>query len=102
MKVGWIGLGNMGLPMARNLVKAGHELVVYNRTRSRAELIQSEGAKVARTPAEAAALPIVVIMVADDSALEDLIFGSGKVLESMGRGAIHISMSTISVALSTR
>ena len=100
MIVGWIGLGNMGLPMARNLMKAGHELVVYNRTPSRAELMQAEGAKVASTPAEAAAMPLVVTMVADDPALEDVIFGSGKVLESMPRGAIHISMSTISVALS--
>ena len=102
MKVGWIGLGNMGLPMARNLLKAGHELVVYNRTRSRADSLQSDGAKVAATPAEAAAAPVLVTMVADDPALEDLIFGSGKVLEVLGRGATHISMSTISVALSKR
>lgn len=102
MKVGWIGLGNMGLPMARNLMKAGHELVVYNRTRSRTGLAQSEGARVAGTPAEVAALPVVVTMLADDTALEEVMFSPGKVLESMGRGAIHISMSTISVALSAR
>ncbi|MHB8653440.1 MAG: NAD(P)-dependent oxidoreductase [Terriglobia bacterium] len=102
MKVGWIGLGNMGQPMARNLLKAGHELVVYNRTRSRADSLQAEGAKVAASPAEAAAAPVLVTMVADDPALEDLIFGAGKVLEVMRRGATHISMSTISVALSKR
>ncbi len=100
MKVGWIGLGNMGLPMARNLLKAGHDVVVYNRTRSRAESLQRDGAKVAGSPAEVAAAPIVVTMVADDSALEGLIFGPGKVLEVMARGAAHISMSTISVSLS--
>jgi 3-hydroxyisobutyrate dehydrogenase-like beta-hydroxyacid dehydrogenase len=102
MKVGWIGLGNMGLPMARNLMKAGHELVVYNRTRSRTGLVQSEGAKVAGTPDEVAAMPVVVTMLADDAALEEVMLGPGTVLESMGRGAIHISMSTISVALSAR
>jgi 3-hydroxyisobutyrate dehydrogenase-like beta-hydroxyacid dehydrogenase len=102
MKVGWIGLGNMGQPMARNLLKAGHELVVYNRTRSRADSLQAEGASVAVSPAQAAAAPVLVTMVADDPALEDLIFGAGKVLEVLGRGATHISMSTISVSLSMR
>ncbi|HEV2233709.1 MAG TPA: NAD(P)-dependent oxidoreductase [Terriglobia bacterium] len=102
MKVGWIGLGNMGQPMARNLLKAGHELVVYNRTRSRADSLQAEGALVAASPADAAAAPVLVTMVADDPALEDMVFGAGKVLEVLGRGATHISMSTISVALSKR
>ncbi len=102
MKVGWIGLGNMGQPMARNLLKAGHELVVYNRTRSRADSLQAEGASVAVSPAQAATPPVLVTMVADDPALEDLIFGAGKVLEVLGRGATHISMSTISVSLSRR
>lgn len=102
MKVGWIGLGNMGLPMARNLLKAGHEVIVYNRTRSRAESLQADGATVAGVPAEAAAAPVVATMVADDAALEDIIFGSGKVLARLARGATHVSMSTISVALSKR
>jgi len=102
MKVGWIGLGNMGQPMARNLLKAGHELIVYNRTRSRAEELQAEGAKVAGSPAEAAAAPLLITMLADDPALEQTIFGSGKVLETMAPGATHVSMSTISVALSKR
>jgi len=102
MKVGWIGLGNMGQAMARNLLKAGHELVVYNRTRSRAEALRAEGARVTDSPAEAATAPVVVTMVADDPALEDVIFGSGKVLEALPRGDTHLSMSTISVALSKR
>ena len=102
MKVGWIGLGNMGLPMARNILKAGHQLVVYNRTQSRAEALRADGASVASSPVDAAAAPILVTMVADDPALEDLIFGAGKVLEVLGRGATHISMSTISVSLSRR
>src|SRR5690348_3665556 len=102
MKVGWIGLGNMGLPMARNLLKAGHEVLAYNRTSSRAELLRAEGGKVVATPAEAAAAPIAATMVSDDHALEEIIFGPGKVLEALSRGAIHVSMSTISVALSRR
>src|SRR6185369_7646405 len=55
MNVAFIGLGNMGLPIARNLIRAGHTLTVYNRTRSRAEALESFGAKIAATPAEAAA-----------------------------------------------
>lgn len=102
MKLGWIGLGNMGLPMARNLLRAGHEVMVYNRTRSRAGSLQADGVKVAGVPSDAATAPIVATMVADDSALEEIIFGSGKVLETLARGAIHVSMSTISVALSKR
>jgi 3-hydroxyisobutyrate dehydrogenase-like beta-hydroxyacid dehydrogenase len=102
MKVGWIGLGNMGSAMARNVMKAGHELIVYNRTRSRAEALQAEGAKVAGSPTEVAAAPVVVTMLADDEALEQIIFGSGKVLETLARGSTHISMSTISVALAKR
>ncbi|HLY63002.1 MAG TPA: NAD(P)-dependent oxidoreductase [Terriglobia bacterium] len=102
MRLGWIGLGNMGLPMARNLLKSGHEVIVYNRTRSRAELLHADGAIVADSPTDAAAAPIVATMVADDGALEDIIFGSGKVLATLARGATHVSMSTISVALSKR
>ena len=54
MKVGLIGLGNMGLPMAENMIKAGHELVIYNRTASKAESLVKKGAKVVETPAQAA------------------------------------------------
>jgi 3-hydroxyisobutyrate dehydrogenase-like beta-hydroxyacid dehydrogenase len=102
MKVGWIGLGNMGQAMARNLLKAGHELIVYNRTRSRADELRAEGAKVGDSPAEVAAAPLLVTMLADDEAVEQIILGSGKVLEALARGSTHVSMSTISVALSKR
>ena len=54
MKVGFIGLGNMGSAITRNLIKAGHELTVYNRTQSRAEPLASLGARIAETPGEAA------------------------------------------------
>ena len=102
MKVGWIGLGNMGQSMARNLLKAGHELLIYNRTRRRAEELEPDGARIAASPAAAASQPILVTMLADDRAEEEIIFGAGKALESLPPGATHVSMSTISVALSKR
>jgi 3-hydroxyisobutyrate dehydrogenase-like beta-hydroxyacid dehydrogenase len=103
MKIGFIGLGNMGAGMARNLIKAGHDLIVYNRTRSRAEELQSFGAKVADTPAAAAAgTEVFITMLADDRAVQDVIFEPGRAIDSLSAGAVHISMSTISVALSRR
>jgi 3-hydroxyisobutyrate dehydrogenase-like beta-hydroxyacid dehydrogenase len=103
MKVGFIGLGNMGSAMVRNLIKAGHSLTVYNRTRSRAEELQALGAKVARTESEAAADgEALITMLADDGALEDVIFAPGDAITSLPAGAVHISMSTISVAMSRR
>jgi 3-hydroxyisobutyrate dehydrogenase-like beta-hydroxyacid dehydrogenase len=102
MKLGWIGLGNMGSPMARNLLKAGHDVTVYNRTRRRAEELTVDGAKVAESPAEAAATGIVATIVADDSALEAVSFGQQGVISALPKGGIHVSLSTISVALATR
>jgi 3-hydroxyisobutyrate dehydrogenase-like beta-hydroxyacid dehydrogenase len=103
MKVGFIGLGNMGSAMARNLIKAGHMLTVYNRTRSRAEALSPLGAKVVDSPAEAgASVDVLITMLADDRALEEVIFNNGGAIESLRSGAIHVGMSTISVALSRR
>jgi 3-hydroxyisobutyrate dehydrogenase-like beta-hydroxyacid dehydrogenase len=107
MKIAFIGLGNMGLPMASNLMRAGHEMVFYNRTRSRAEELKKTGGRVAATPAEAAATAEVAItMLADDAAVESVVFGSGGgsdgLLATLKPGAIHISMSTISVELAQR
>ncbi len=103
MKIGFIGLGNMGAGMSRNLVKAGHDLIVYNRTHSRAEELQRLGARVANTASEAAAdAEALITMLADDRAVQDVIFEPGRAIESLPGGAIHISMSTISVALSRR
>lgn len=101
MKVGFIGLGNMGSGMARNLIKTGHTVTVYNRTRSRAEELRGVGATVAETPGQAASgAEAVITMLADDRALEDVVFGAGKMLDTLPAGAVHIGMSTISVALS--
>ena len=103
MKSGFIALGAMGTGMARNLIKSGHTLTVYNRTRSRAEVLRPEGATVAETAGQAAAgAEAVFTMVADDRALEEIVFGPGNLLESLPPGAIHISASTISVQLSRR
>src|SRR5256712_5997834 len=101
MKVGFIGLGNMGSAIARNLIQAGHTLTVYNRTRSRAEPFGSLGARIAETSGEAAAdAEVLFTMLADDAAVEAVILEPGNVLQALPAGAVHISMSTISVALS--
>jgi len=103
MKVGFIGLGSMGSGMARNLIKAGHQLTVYNRTKTRAEEFGNAGAKVARSPADAASeAEVLITMLADDAAVDAVIFDPGKVLQALPVGSVHISMSTISVALSRR
>src|SRR5690242_5149118 len=103
MKIGFVGLGNMGSAMAGCLLKAGHELSVYNRTRSRTENLRQLGAQIADSPGQAAAqTEIVITMLADDRALEEVTFPRGGILEGMAAGAIHLSMSTISVELSRR
>jgi 3-hydroxyisobutyrate dehydrogenase-like beta-hydroxyacid dehydrogenase len=103
MKVAFIGLGNMGAPMAANLRRAGHELVVYNRTPDRAAPLAAQGARVARTPREAAAgAEALITMLADDAAVEAVMFGQDGALEGLPRGAVHVSMSTISPDLSRR
>jgi 3-hydroxyisobutyrate dehydrogenase-like beta-hydroxyacid dehydrogenase len=103
MKVGFLGLGSMGRAMARNLVKAGHSLTVYNRTQSRAEELASLGAKVARTPGQAASdAEAIITMVADDAAIEAIVLGHNAALESLPAGAVHVAMSTMSVAISHR
>ena len=102
MKVGFAGLGNMGQPIARNLLKAGHEVVAYNRTRSRAEDLAAVGAQVATSLAEASAPGVVMTMLADDRAVEECAFGQGGILDFLPQGGLHVSLSTISVALCRR
>jgi 3-hydroxyisobutyrate dehydrogenase-like beta-hydroxyacid dehydrogenase len=103
MNIAFIGLGNMGSAMATNLIKAGHTLTVFNRSRARADALKSLGARVASTPGEAAAgAEVAITMLADDHAVESVVFGKGNILDSLPPNATHISMSTISVALSRR
>jgi 3-hydroxyisobutyrate dehydrogenase-like beta-hydroxyacid dehydrogenase len=102
MQIGFIGLGNMGQAMARNLLQAGHQLTVHNRTPSRAEALIAAGARFAQTPGDAAQGEAVITMVADDRALEAVAFGDGGIVARLPPEAIHVSMSTIGVALSER
>ncbi|MGA8161182.1 MAG: NAD(P)-dependent oxidoreductase [Acidobacteriaceae bacterium] len=102
MKIAFLGLGKMGSAIARHLLKSGETLTVWNRTRSHAEALAGEGAQVASTPAEAVKdAEVVFTMVMDDPALEDLLY-KGNVLESLPKGAVHVAMNTVSVALSKR
>jgi 3-hydroxyisobutyrate dehydrogenase-like beta-hydroxyacid dehydrogenase len=102
MKIGFIGLGQMGAAMAANLLKAGHEVAVYNRTAGKAEALVRLGAQAARSVEAVCAAEVVITMLADDDALEGIVFGKGGMLASLKKGATHISSSTISVALSKR
>lgn len=102
MDVGLIGLGKMGTGIARSLLRAGHRVTVFNRTRGRAEALQANGAIVASSIADASQGEVVFTMVADDAALEAVVFGDGGILGSLPRGSLHVSLSTISVALSDR
>lgn len=102
MDVGFIGLGNMGAGIARSLLRAGHRVTVYNRTRNRAEALGKDGAVVASSVAEACRGEMVLTMLADDAALESIVFGDDGMLQSLPRGHGHVSLSTISVKLSEK
>ncbi|MGD0740548.1 MAG: NAD(P)-dependent oxidoreductase [Terracidiphilus sp.] len=103
MKIGFLGLGKMGTPMAMHLIAAGHELRVWNRTEGRTEPLLREGAIAAATPAEAElGADAVFTMLFDDAANEEVIFGSNGLMDALSPGALHISCSTIGVALSER
>ena len=103
-KIGLIGLGLMGRPMGMNLLKAGHKLTVWNRTASRAQELVAAGASLAKTPREAAAeAEILLTMVSDPPALEEVLWGhEGKndgALGGLRAGSIYIDSSTVSPAL---
>lgn len=101
MKVGFIGLGSMGLAMADNLRRAGHELTVYNRTPARAAALS--GVRVAGTPREASAgAEVLITMLADDPAVEHVVLGEVGAVQGLAPGAVHAGMSTIGHALCRR
>jgi len=102
MDVSLLGLGRMGAGIARSLLRAGHRVAVYNRTHERAEALRPDGAIVAASLADACRREIVFTMVADDAALENFAFANGGILASLPRGGVHVSLSTISVALSDK
>lgn len=103
MDVGVIGLGHMGAPIARCLLRAGHRVTVFNRTRERAEPLRSDGAIVADDLADASRGDAVITMLADDRAVESLTCGPRGVLDAMQPNrTVHISTSTISPELVRR
>ena len=99
MKVGFLGLGQMGAAIAANILRAGHDLTVWNRSPGKAEPLVSAGAAMARTPREAAGgRDIVLSMLADDAAVESVLSGDDGLLAGLGANALHVSLSTIAVA----
>jgi 3-hydroxyisobutyrate dehydrogenase-like beta-hydroxyacid dehydrogenase len=102
MKVGFIGLGRMGSAMAANLLKAGHEVSVFNRSPGKSGPLIELGAHAAANLAAACDGEAVITMLADDEAACDIALGPGGLIDNLPKGAIHLSMSTISVALSKR
>ena len=96
-KIGWIGLGKMGLPMARRFLDGGFPLTVFNRTPGRSRELADLGARVAGSPGEAAAASdLVFTMIADDTALHAVTMGENGALEAAAAGSVLIDMSTVS------
>lgn len=102
MKVGFIGLGNMGTAMVGNLLEAGHEVSVFNRTTDKARALTERGASLAASVTEASRGDAVITMLANDEAVESIVLGPEGMLSSLRPGALHISSSTVSIPLSER
>jgi 3-hydroxyisobutyrate dehydrogenase-like beta-hydroxyacid dehydrogenase len=103
MNIGFIGLGRMGSGMVRNLLRAGHAVVVFNRSRDKAEALVADGVRIADSPGGACReSEAVMTMVADDRAVEQIVFGENAIASALPAGAIHISCSTIGTALARR
>jgi 3-hydroxyisobutyrate dehydrogenase len=101
LKVGFIGLGIMGLPMAKNLVKAGFGLVVYNRSKNAPMELKSQGAEVAQSPKDVALRSdVVVTMLPDSPDVKEVLLGDGGVIEGARSGLTVIDMSTIAPKVS--
>ncbi|MEP9373205.1 NAD(P)-dependent oxidoreductase [Mesorhizobium sp. KR1-2] len=102
MKVGFIGIGQMGSGMASNLLRAGQTVTVYNRSPEKAKPLVTMGASLAAKPGDACRGDAVFTMLANDEAVTALAFGKDGIIDSMTGGAVHISSSTISLALIER
>jgi 3-hydroxyisobutyrate dehydrogenase-like beta-hydroxyacid dehydrogenase len=103
MKIGFIGLGTMGLGMAQCLLGAGHTLVAYNRTASRGEPLKTKGATLVSSPQETATdAEVVITMLSDDPAVEEMLLGERGVLRSAKKGTLFIDSSTVTPGLSRR
>jgi 2-hydroxy-3-oxopropionate reductase len=102
-KVGLIGLGLMGKPMGMNLLKAGFPLTVWNRTASRADELVAAGAKCAKSPRELAAnSELMLSIVSDPPALEEILWGQNGAMQGLQRGSIYIDSSTVSPTLARK
>jgi 3-hydroxyisobutyrate dehydrogenase-like beta-hydroxyacid dehydrogenase len=103
MNIAFLGLGGMGGGMARNLIKHGHKVIAWNRSLGPAAALHAQGAEIAATPVEAARrAEIAITMLADDAAVEAVTLGTNGLADGLAKDAAHVSMSTISVALSER
>ncbi|MBY5533694.1 NAD(P)-dependent oxidoreductase [Rhizobium leguminosarum] len=102
MRVGFIGLGRMGSGMAASLVRAGHEVYVYNRTPGKTDALSALGAQVASSLEEVSQVEVAFTMLPNDAAVEEVVLGEGGIAEHLPEGAVHVSSSTISVSFSGR
>ena len=103
MRIGFLGLGNMGTPMALRLLAAGYELSVWNRSEERTKPLIHEGAVAAATPAEAElGSDAVITMLLDDAAYEEVLFGVHRLIDALSPGVLHVLCGTISMALAER
>lgn len=102
MKIGVIGLGTMGQPIARRIARAGHEILAWNRTPGRADVLPRESAVAVRSAAEACQAELVLTVLSDDAAVESVLFEDGRLITTGMPGLIHACMSTVSDALARR
>lgn len=102
MNIGFIGIGRMALGMVRNLLSAGHSVKIYNRTRAKAEALEADGAVVVDDIRDVCSNELVISMLADDKALEDVVFGDVDFVNAMPSDGVHVSMATISEAMGRR
>ncbi|WML44313.1 NAD(P)-dependent oxidoreductase [Neobacillus sp. PS3-40] len=103
MKIGFIGLGTMGLPMATNLLKNGYELIIYNRTKEKMNVLEEAGAIIANSPKDVAAQSdIVFTMLTADAAVKEVILGNNGIIYGADPGLIVVDSSTISPATSKK
>lgn len=100
-KLGWAGLGNMGTPIVKNLLKAGYPVSVYNRTQEKAREVIEAGATLANSPTELSSVSdIVLVMVSDDNAVKEIFNGENGLLHGDVSGKLFINVSTVAPATS--
>jgi 3-hydroxyisobutyrate dehydrogenase len=96
-RIGWIGMGRMGFPMAERLLKAGHDVTIWNRTRAKAEPLAAKGGKIANSPADLAGLDVVFSIVATGKDLDQVYFGPGGLVANGKAPGVVVDCSTIAV-----